>query len=81
MTRYIIIGAGAVGASLAAEFETHDIPYVLVGRGAQVAHIAAHGLSYHRPTETRGVRLKAVDTGSAVRRNDVPAPRYGQDEE
>jgi len=51
MTRYIIIGAGAVGASLAAEFETHDIPYVLVGRGAQIAHIAAHGLSYRRPRE------------------------------
>ena len=64
MTRYIIIGAGAVGASLAAEFETHGIPYVLVGRGAQIAHIAAHGLSYSRPTQTRALRLNAVDTAT-----------------
>ncbi|RWX81136.1 ketopantoate reductase family protein [Neorhizobium lilium] len=64
MTRYIIIGAGAVGASLAAEFETHGIPYVLVGRGAQIAHIAAHGLTYRRPAGTKLVRLNAVDTAS-----------------
>lgn len=64
MTRYIIIGAGAVGASLAAEFETHGVPYMLVGRGAQIAHIAAHGLSYRRPTETRVVRLNAADTAT-----------------
>lgn len=73
MTRYIIIGAGAVGASLAAEFETHGIPYVLVGRGAQIAHIAAHGLTYRRPRETRLVRLNAVDTATppALTRNDI----------
>lgn len=64
MARYIIIGAGAVGASLAAQFEIHDIPYVLVGRGAQIAHIARHGLSYRRPQETRVVRLNAVDTAT-----------------
>lgn len=73
MTRYIIIGAGAVGASLAAEFETHGIPYVLVGRGAQIAHIAAHGLSYRRPKETRVVRLNAVDTATppTLRQGDI----------
>ncbi|CAN7649108.1 ketopantoate reductase family protein [Pararhizobium sp. LjRoot238] len=73
MTRYIIIGAGAVGASLAAEFETHDIPYVLVGRGAQIAHIIRHGLSYRRPRETRVVRLNAVDTATppALKRGDI----------
>jgi 2-dehydropantoate 2-reductase len=73
MTRYIIIGAGAVGAGLAAEFETHGIPYVLVGRGAQIAHIASHGLSYRRPSENRVVRLNAVDTTTppALRRGDI----------
>ena len=64
MTRYIIIGAGAVGASLAAQFETQDIPYVLVGRGAQIAHIALNGLSYRRPKETSVFRLNAVDTAT-----------------
>ncbi|MBO9136846.1 ketopantoate reductase family protein [Rhizobium sp. B230/85] len=62
MKRYIIVGAGAVGASLAAQFEINDIPYVLVGRGAQISHIALHGLSYRRPRETGIVRLNAVDT-------------------
>lgn len=64
MTRYIIIGAGAVGASLAAEFETHAIPYILVGRGAQIDHIARHGLTYRRPGGTRQIRLTAVDTAT-----------------
>lgn len=73
MTRYIVIGAGAVGASLAAEFETHGIPYVLVGRGAQIAHIASRGLSYRRPGGTRLVRLHAVDTATppALRPGDI----------
>jgi predicted dinucleotide-binding enzyme len=29
MTRYVIIGAGAIGASLAAQFELNGIDYVL----------------------------------------------------
>ncbi|MFC9839592.1 ketopantoate reductase family protein [Rhodococcus sp. NPDC127530] len=48
MTRYVVVGAGAVGATLAAQFEQHGIPYLLVGRGRQIAHIAEHGLTYHR---------------------------------
>ncbi|MBP2559325.1 2-dehydropantoate 2-reductase [Neorhizobium galegae] len=64
MKRYIIIGAGAVGASLAAEFQTHDIPYVLVGRGAQIAHIATHGLSYRRPGGHRVLRLNTAETAA-----------------
>lgn len=61
MTRYIIIGAGAVGASLAAQFESHGIAYALVGRGAQIAHIVAHGLTYRRPGGSTVVRLNAFD--------------------
>lgn len=73
MTRYIIIGAGAVGASLAAEFEANNIPHVLVGRGAQIAHIARHGLSYRRSGQTRLVRLNAVDTATppALKADDI----------
>ncbi|HLS77573.1 MAG TPA: 2-dehydropantoate 2-reductase N-terminal domain-containing protein [Nocardia sp.] len=48
MTRYVVIGAGAVGAGLAAQLELHGLPYVLVGRGAQIAHLAERGLTYHR---------------------------------
>ncbi len=73
MTRYIIIGAGAVGASLAAEFESHGIAYALVGRGAQIAHISEHGLNYRRPTGSRIVRLNVFDTATppALRADDI----------
>lgn len=61
MTRYVIIGAGAVGASLAAQFELSGIDYVLVGRGAQIGHIRQHGLSYQRPSGVRQISLNAFD--------------------
>ncbi len=61
MTRYIIIGAGAVGASLAAQFQLSGIDYALVGRGAQIAHIREHGLRYQRPSGTRQITLNAYD--------------------
>jgi 2-dehydropantoate 2-reductase len=61
MTRYIIIGAGAVGAGLAAQFELTGISYALVGRGAQIGHVKKHGLSYQRPSGKRQVTLNAFD--------------------
>lgn len=68
--RYIIIGAGAVGLALAAEFETAGIGYQLVGRGAQLAKLQADGLEYERPTGTRRLRLNAVD-GVDLQADDV----------
>lgn len=65
MSRYIIIGAGAVGASLAAQFELTGIDYALVGRGAQIRHIIDQGLTYQRPSGTRQIRLKAFDIAQA----------------
>jgi len=61
MTRYVIIGAGAVGASLAAQFELSGIRYALIGRGAQIGHIKKHGLSYQRPSGKRRISLNAFD--------------------
>lgn len=61
MTRHVIVGAGAVGASLAAQFEEAGVDYALVGRGAQIAHIRAQGLEYRRPSGTKRLRLKAFD--------------------
>lgn len=61
MTRYVIIGAGAVGASLAAQFELSGVKYALVGRGAQIASIIKQGLSYQRPSGTQQIRLNAFD--------------------
>ena len=61
MTRYAIVGAGAVGASLAAQFELSGIRYALVGRGAQIGHIKKLGLSYQRPSGKRQISLNAFD--------------------
>ncbi len=61
MTRYIIIGAGAVGASLATEFERAGIAYGLVGRGSQIQHIRQHGLNYRRPSGVEKWRLTVFD--------------------
>lgn len=61
MPRYIIIGAGAVGASLAAQFALSGIDYVLVGRGAQIKHIREHGLTFQRPEGVRQINLKVFD--------------------
>ncbi len=47
--RYVVIGAGAVGATLAAELHNAGIPTVLVARGAQLAALRRSGLRYLRP--------------------------------
>ncbi|MDT7650908.1 MAG: thiosulfate/3-mercaptopyruvate sulfurtransferase [Pseudonocardiales bacterium] len=47
--RYIVIGAGAVGATLAAELHTAGIATVLVARGGHLEALRADGLRYLRP--------------------------------
>lgn len=59
MSRYVIIGAGAIGASLAAQLEVNGIPYALVGRGEQIRHIQAQGIEYIRPEGTQIICLNA----------------------
>jgi 2-dehydropantoate 2-reductase len=73
MTRYVIIGAGAVGASLAAQFELSGVDYALVGRGSQIRHIIDHGLAYYRPAGMRRLRLNAFDTAEppSLRQSDI----------
>lgn len=73
MTRYIVIGAGAVGASLAAQFETTGFDYALVGRGAQIRHIRENGLDYRRPSGTQHLKLKAftADEPPILSKSDV----------
>jgi 2-dehydropantoate 2-reductase len=67
MSRYVIIGSGAVGAGLAAEFTAAGIGNVLVGRGPGIAHIAEHGLRYVRPDGIREVRLVTASRPDEVR--------------
>ncbi|MEV6923899.1 2-dehydropantoate 2-reductase [Dactylosporangium sp. NPDC051485] len=49
MSRYVVIGAGAVGGLLAAQLHLAGIDTVLVARGAQLAAIRAGGLRIRRP--------------------------------
>lgn len=73
MPRYVIIGAGAVGASLAAQFALSGIDYALFGRGAQISHIRQHGLTFQRPAQTRQIDLKVFDLTDLpeLRRDDI----------
>ncbi|MCW2524444.1 MAG: Rhodanese domain protein [Frankiales bacterium] len=49
MTRYVIIGAGAVGVTLAAELQRGGREVVLVGRGRQLELLRTGGVRYLRP--------------------------------
>lgn len=60
MTRYIIIGSGAVGGALAATLHEAGRSTVLVARGASLAAIRAKGLVYTRPSGTTTHRLDVV---------------------
>ncbi|CAO5185171.1 thiosulfate/3-mercaptopyruvate sulfurtransferase [Frankia sp. AiPs1] len=52
--RYVIIGAGAVGATVAAELHLAGIGVVLVARGANLAALRESGLRYIRPPRSVG---------------------------
>ncbi|MBK1783719.1 rhodanese-like domain-containing protein [Prauserella cavernicola] len=60
MTRYVIIGAGAVGATVAAQLSLSGAEVVLVARGDHGAALRADGLRYVRPDGTHVVRLPVV---------------------
>ncbi|MEU4238235.1 rhodanese-like domain-containing protein [Actinoplanes sp. NPDC026619] len=57
MSRYIVIGAGAVGASLAAELHRAGVETLLVARGAHLAALRDGGLRYVRPDGEHTLRL------------------------
>jgi 2-dehydropantoate 2-reductase len=60
MTRYVIIGAGAIGATLAAQLHTAGRRVVLVARGRNLAALRADGLRYLRPDGERRIDLPVV---------------------
>jgi thiosulfate/3-mercaptopyruvate sulfurtransferase len=57
MTRYVVIGAGAVGATVAAELHEAGRRVVLIARGAHLDALRAHGLRYLRPDGERRVHV------------------------
>ncbi|GLZ42207.1 2-dehydropantoate 2-reductase N-terminal domain-containing protein [Actinokineospora sp. NBRC 105648] len=60
MTRYVVIGAGAVGATTAAELHLTGREVVLVARGAHLAALRETGLRYIRPDGTTTLQLPVV---------------------
>ncbi len=67
MTRYIIIGAGAIGATLAAQLHDTGLDHVLVGRGTNIEAIRNAGLRYVQHGRERVVRVVAANGPSEVR--------------
>ena len=57
MTRYVIIGAGAVGATVAAELHAAGSDVLVVARGPHLEALRAGGLRYIRPDGIRTLRL------------------------
>lgn len=60
MSRYVVIGAGAVGATLAAELHEAGTEVVLVARGAQLAALREGPLRHLRPDGEHLVTLAVV---------------------
>ncbi len=61
MTRYVVIGAGAVGALLAAQLHEAGISAVLIARGANLGAIRENGLVIRRPDSTDVVRVPVAE--------------------
>lgn len=71
MTRYVVIGAGALGGLLAAELHTSGVESLLVARGAHGEAIRSGGLRIRRPDATDVVRVPvASGPGEVTLRSD-----------
>ncbi|MFG1924776.1 ketopantoate reductase family protein [Cryptosporangium sp. NPDC048952] len=66
MTRYVLIGAGAIGAPVAASLHEAGSEVVLVARGAHAAAIRDNGLTYVRPDGERQVRLPVAESAAEL---------------
>ena len=59
--RHVIIGAGAVGVTLAAELSDSGRPVLLVGRGRQLEMLRANKLRFVTPAGSRVLDVPAAD--------------------
>ncbi|TDN91906.1 2-dehydropantoate 2-reductase N-terminal domain-containing protein [Microbacterium sp. BK668] len=67
MSRYIVIGAGALGALLAAQWTIAKSPVTLVARGASYDTIVRNGVRVRRPEGDQTVSVDVVSSiGSAA---------------
>jgi 2-dehydropantoate 2-reductase len=62
----VVIGAGAIGAPIAAQLFEHGHPVVLVARGANYDVIAAEGVEVATPERTRRSRVDVVNGVSSL---------------
>lgn len=58
--RYVVVGAGAVGATVAAQLHLAGIDVVVVARGKNLEALRTKGLRYLRPDGARTVALPVV---------------------
>ena len=58
--RYVIYGAGAIGATIGARLHEHGHEVVLVARGAHLEALQRHGLRFFRPEGEVTHRIPAV---------------------
>lgn len=65
MSRYVIVGAGAVGVTLAAQLREAGREVLLVARGEQLDALRAGKLRYSRPEGTRHLSLPVADAAEA----------------
>jgi 2-dehydropantoate 2-reductase len=65
--RVVVIGAGAIGAPIAAQVYESGHPVVLVARGANYEVIATDGLTIATPDQTRRSRVDVVNGISSLR--------------
>ena len=66
MTRYVVLGAGAVGGVVGARLELAGFPVALVARGEHLARLRADGLTLETPTGT-----EVLDVHVAARPGDL----------
>jgi len=70
MARYIIIGAGAVGASIGARLFENGEHVVLVARGDHYRALREHGLRFATPEGERTLPIPAIDRPEALAPGD-----------
>ena len=73
MSRFVVIGAGAVGATVAAELHRAGVETLLIARGTQLAALREHGLRYVRPEGEHRRRIPVASGPAEVEltRDDV----------
>ncbi|MET0694382.1 MAG: 2-dehydropantoate 2-reductase N-terminal domain-containing protein [Propionibacteriaceae bacterium] len=70
MTRYIIIGAGAIGGGIGGRLAQAGTPTVLVARGDHLAALQSHGMRLRSPEDDLTVPVVAVGSPDELELHD-----------